>query len=126
MNVDREIEKLRSAVDSFEQRYANAEERTAKVLAAAEANDVKRIGINCYNGWVYSGERFPFTARGSIFAKGRDDQGWPVAWRIAKQAGIGDGCGNTEQHQVSNPDALIDGIYELRNGVWARVSEGRA
>lgn len=114
------IDQLSRRVESLREEYERAKIMTAHVLAAAEANGVDRIGINTIDKTVHETGNFPFAARGSLFAKGRHENGWPVVWKVASDAGISGGAGNTDQHQIQSV-ALVDGIYELRDGEWRMV-----
>ena len=118
MNPEREIARIQSTLDDLSARVEQAKTFTAQVLAAAERVGATRVGLNTYDDTVYSYGEFAFSSSGSLFCKGSHENGRPLAWKVAEEAGISGGCGNGDQHQVRNARMLIDGIYELRDGVW--------
>lgn len=125
MNPERELESLERQLATLRARFEAAEDMTAQVLAVAQAHGVDRIGINRCDKTVHETGNWPFAENGNLFAKGRQN-GWPVVWQVAEDAGISAGCGNGDQHQISMSARLIDGIYELRDGRWLRVDEAQA
>ena len=119
MNFQTRIDRLQGQLDDLRSELSRAEDMTAKVLAAAEANGVDRIGIGKLDATVHETEKFPFGASGSIFCKGKGPDGWPLAWKVAEDAGVSAGCGNSGQHQVSG--VFVDGVYERTDGEWRLV-----
>ena len=42
----------------------------------------------------------------SLEGGGKDEDGWPLVWRVAEECGIAWGCGNPNSHQVS-PEKFV-------------------
>lgn len=123
--LERAIENVNNAVAELERTREVVEAaatKTAEVLAIAQSLGVRTVSIGVVTPLV-GNERWSFSASGSIFTprETRID-GWPAAWRIAEQAGIGSGAGNTGQHQIMH-DSTIDGVYRCINGQWERVKK---
>jgi len=128
MNAEQETAAaVREAEDAIRQlgetanRIAAAREKTEEVLQIASKYGVKTVGIGVRHASL-GNESFSFGPRGSIFTpvNARVD-GWPAAWRIAEEAGISYGAGNTGQHQIDNSQVL-DGLYRCVKGVWQKVA----
>lgn len=127
MDVSREIDihtqRLRSVIEDAERTLARIEaasEKTAEVLAIANEVGVKTVGIGRKHASLGNAD-YPFGASGSIFTpKSHRTNGWPSAWHIAEQAGIGAGAGNSGQHQIKT-DSCIDGVYRCVKGIWTRI-----
>lgn len=119
-SVIRDAEAAIESAKEFAAKIATARDNTLKVLAAAEATGVDLVGIGVKHAEL-GNEEWSFPVQGSIFTKrdARDANGWPVAWHIARAAGISEGAGNTGQHQIESGSA-IDGLYRLKDGVWYR------
>ena len=66
------------------------------------------------SGWGYEGSVFQFPSG----QKGKS--GWVAIWDAVEEAGISGGCGNTDQHSVSN-DNLIEGVFELKDKCWRKI-----
>lgn len=48
---------------------------------------------------------------------------WPAIWGAVEAMGISSGCGNSNQHQISQEGIakLVDGVYELKDGKWRMI-----
>lgn len=123
--LERAIENVNNAVAELERTRELVEAaatKTAEVLAIAEQLGVKTVSIGVKTPLV-GNDSFPFGGGSSLFTpKGSKVDGWPSAWRIAEQAGISTGCGNSGQHQIMH-DSTIDGVYRCINGQWERVKK---
>lgn len=133
MNIDFElkrIERLIADVESIRDRMKVAAENTANVLQVCSDLGVDLVGIGKRTDDLKDSRGHPFGSSGSIFADGRsveyyqvngvrkEREGWPIAWEIARKAGVGAGCGNSGQHQVRGE--FLDGVYRCKDGVWAK------
>ncbi|WP_181034737.1 hypothetical protein [Clavibacter michiganensis] len=111
---------LHAELTATRKHLARANEKTAELLQIAAEAGVTAVSIGKKHPRVEN-EGWPFGYSGNIFTPVGERVGsWPAAWHIAERAGIGGGSGNTGQHQTDNTD-LIDGVYELRAGQWARI-----
>jgi hypothetical protein len=115
-----QVERAQSELKQLAAHLTSAAAKTEELLAIASDVGVTAVSIGKKHPLV-GNEDWSFGAASSIFTR-KDDQhdGWPAAWHIAKEAGVSGGAGNTGQHQADTRD-LIDGVYECRGGVWARV-----
>jgi len=115
-----QVERAQSDLKALSVKLRRAAAKTEELLAIASEVGVTAVSIGKKHPLV-GNENWPFGASGSIFTP-REDQhdGWPAAWHIAKKAGVSGGAGNSGQHQADTSN-LIDGVYECRGGVWARV-----
>ena len=112
---------LEECIIDLEHKYKNNVEFTTKFLKCCEENGIKKVGIQVIADDLKGSKNFPFGAAGNVFADERLD-GWPAIWKVCEDMKISGGCGNSGQHQISsNASAkFIDGIYELKDGVWHR------
>ncbi|GAA1412070.1 hypothetical protein AUR04nite_00080 [Glutamicibacter uratoxydans] len=119
--IEHEAKDALDKLESIKADLVEAQTKTEKLLAIAESVGVTVISIGKKHPAIDSTGDFPFGASGSIFTP-LDDRhnGWPAAWHIAEKAGVSQGGGNSGQHQADT-SKLVDGVYELRNGNWARI-----
>lgn len=127
MNFEEKAQSLTSSVDSalvrleqLSSQMRHAKKKTEELLAIASEVGVTAVSIGKRHKSVGNGD-WGFGVTSSIFTHpdARHD-GWPAAWHIASKAGVSSGCGNGGQHQADTSN-LIDGVYECRGGVWARI-----
>ncbi|KQW07628.1 hypothetical protein ASC66_01115 [Leifsonia sp. Root4] len=127
MNIENEFEQLKTRTErvaneatALRKRIRAAQLKTESLLGIAQSLGVNVVSIGMIHEAV-ANEGWDYRGRGSIFThpNARVD-GWPAAWRIAEQAGVGYGAGNTGQHQA-DLSSLIDGVYECRGGRWMRI-----
>ncbi len=123
---------LSDEISSCRTSLAAAEEFTAKFLDSCGMAGLTKVSIAKRHKSIVETMGHPFGVTGSVFGigpkssgGGRDPSGWPAIWGVVDELGIGDGCGNSMQHQADT-SSLIDGVYHLKNGVWEKVdtSEG--
>lgn len=116
-----EAESLRRQLAALDKELAASVVKTEELLSIAAECGVTVVGIGKKHP-ALKNEDWPFGVGGSIFTPpvDRTPDGWPAAWHIARRAGISAGAGNTGQHQADT-SRLVDGVYELKGGVWARI-----
>lgn len=123
----RNSEEALKKVKHLQRKYKEAKVVTSELLQKCEEKGVTRVSIGKRSNRVPSSEGFPFNTSGSVFTftpKKNKTEGWPAIWGICDSLGVSGGCGNSEQRQLSNEgdEKLIDGLYELRNGVWIKTN----
>jgi hypothetical protein len=119
-SLARQVASAQSSLKTLELKMKSSAKKTEELLAIASEVGVTAVSIGKKHPLV-GNEDWPFGASGSIFTRKEDrHDGWPAAWHIARQAGVGGGAGNSGQHQADTSN-LIDGVYECRNGAWSRV-----
>ena len=79
------------------------------------------VSIGKRTDLIESAKGFPFGCGNSVFADGRDRDGWPTIWGVVEEMGISCGVGNTGQHQVTCDAKLIDGVYEFKDKKWRKI-----
>ncbi len=103
--------------------------QTEQFLAKCLELGLKRVCIGVANPIVPESMTFTFGPYNAVFglkrknAQTHDYNGWPAIWAVVNQLGIGGGCGNSNQHQVS-PVAMAQldlGAYVRQNGKWKRL-----
>jgi len=74
---------------------------------------------------------FPFGAEDSVFAypdrgekEPRNELDQPPIWDIVEEMGIGGGCGNSHQHDISRLGGIEEGAYYLKGGKWLKYKNG--
>lgn len=129
MDINYEIKKLKNKqneidgqIKSLEDRYIENTLFTNEFLECCRKNGIKKVGINTGDESLEGYRKHPFGKSGNVFAD-EDKDGWPAIWAVCEQMNISGGCGNGGQHQISSIASakLIDGIYELENGIWKRI-----
>ncbi len=134
MNIESQIQQLNDLVaraDAIRNSVKDAYERTVNVLDVCSKLGVNLVGIGKRTDEFKDSKGFPFGSTSSIFADGYETEyymvkgvrkerrgSWPIAWQIARKAGIAGGCGNSGQHQVNGQ--FIDGVYRCKDGVWSK------
>lgn len=128
MDFEREVESLGRSVEDITarqhklaERLAEARAFTARFLQACSDNGITVAGVGKKHPKL-GNEKWPFSPGRSVFCEkdARTNDGWPAIWSVVNQLGIGDGAGNTGQHQADT-SKLIDGVYECRDGQWLRI-----
>lgn len=111
---------LQREVETVSELLEKSTAKTQELLAIAASVGTTVVSIGKKHPLVEN-EDWPWSASGSIFTP-KDDRvnGTPAAWHIARRAGVEHCAGNTGQHQVKDAH-LIDGVYECRDGQWARI-----
>jgi len=128
MNFEARFSRLESALASVSNdlalartEYAKANDFTTKLLYECGEVGIKEVAIGVADKSVPESMEFVFGARGNIFAMGRDKSGWPSIWGCVDRAGIASSCGNSNQKQINDESQVVDGVYHLRDGKWAKV-----
>ena len=119
--LQKQIESLKAKADSIAEAYAEAEDFTLRFLKCCSKHHIKLVSIGKRTDLIESANGFPFGCGGSVFADGRDRDGWPTIWGVVNEMGISGGAGNTGQHQVSCDAKLIDGVYEFKDKKWRKI-----
>lgn len=105
-----------------------AEVATANFLSKCQEHGLECVAIGMRTRRIPVSISYPFSPDGVAFGEGvsrkPDEDGRlsrdPAIWHAAYDAGVASGCGNNGSQQVID-DLLIDGVYELRGGVWKKV-----
>ncbi len=120
-NFEDRLSQHEESLAKLRKEYEEARDFTAILLDKAKSMGIKALGINKTNKKTQDTPWSEMHSYG-IFAKERGS-GWPLVWRLAEEADIYAGCGNNQQAQIKyNKSAqLIDGIYELKKGVWVKT-----
>ena len=116
-----QIECLEAKANSLAEAYAEAEDFTLQFLKCCSKHNIKLVSIGKRTNLIESTKSYPFDSKGSVFADGRDRNGWPAIWGIVDEIGISGGAGNTGQHQVTCDAKLIDGVYEFKDKKWRKI-----
>lgn len=128
MDFVKELDKLKKhkndleeRINDLENKYKNNAEFTIEFLKCCEENGIKKVGIQKGANDLKGSIDFPFGNEYSVYADERLD-GWPAVWKVCDDMKISGGCGNSGQHQISSQAAakFINGVYELKDGVWHR------
>ena len=112
--LKKQIECLVAKANSLAEAYAEAEDFTLRFLKCCSKHNIKMVSIGKRTDLIESAKGFPFGCGNSVFADGRDRDGWPTIWGVVEEMGISGGAGNTGQHQVTCDAKLIDGVYEFK------------
>jgi len=121
LNIASGLHDLANNLESVKSDYATAKDFTMKLLDECRKVNIKAVAIGVSDKSVKSSVDFPFGARGSIFAMGKDKTGWPAIWGCVERAGIASGCGNSDQQQISDDSQVVDGLYKFKDGKWSKV-----
>ena len=119
--LQKQIECLKSNANSLALAYAEAEDFTLRFLKCCSKHHIKLVSIGKRTDIIESAKNFPFGCGNSVFADGRDRDGWPTIWGVVSEMGVSGGAGNTGQHQISCDAKLIDGVYELKGKKWRKI-----
>jgi len=114
--LERRKKELEKDVEELNNKFEIAKTKTEEFLNSCTEHGIKVVSIGTETDLIKSSKKFPFNHSGSIFAD-EEFNGWPAIWRVGEKTGVGDGCGNSGQHQ-SNNENLIEGVYALRDGKW--------
>ena len=124
-NFDYRIKQVEESVLKIRSEYEEARDFTAILLDKAKSMGIKALGINKTSKKTQDSPWSEMHGYG-IFAKekGDDDKGWSLVWRLAEEMEIYAGCGNNQQAQIKHDKSaqLVDGIYELKAGIWKKTS----
>jgi len=107
--------------------FNNAKDFTGKFLDKCAKEGITKISIGKKTKKVPITMRWPFCHEGSVFSftpeNNKTTNTWPAIWGVVDSFGIGGGCGNPSQKQLSldGKNKLIDGVYELRKGKWKKT-----
>lgn len=125
-NFDYRIKQVEESVLKIRSEYEEARDFTAILLDKAKSMGIKALGINKTSKKTQDSPWSEMHGLYGIFAKERGDggKGWPLVWRLAEEMEIYAGCGNNQQAQIKNDKSaqLVDGIYELKAGIWKKTS----
>ena len=119
--LQKQIECLEEKANSLAEAYAEAEDFTLRFLKCCSKHNIKMVSIGKRTDLIESTKVFPFGCGNSVFADGRDRDGWPSIWGVVNEMGISGGAGNTGQHQISCGAKLIDGVYEFKDKKWRKI-----
>ena len=119
--LKKQIECLVAKANSLAEAYAEAEDFTLRFLKCCSKHNIKLVSIGKRTDLIESAKGFPFGCGNSVFADGRDRDGWPTIWGVVEEMGISGGCGNSGQYQVSCDAKLIDGVYEFKDKKWRKI-----
>ena len=119
--LKKQIECLVAKANSLAEAYAEAEDFTLRFLKCCSKHNIKMVSIGKRTDLIESAKGFPFGCGNSVFADGRDRDGWPTIWVVVEEMGISGGAGNTGQHQVTCDAKLIDGVYEFKDKKWRKI-----
>lgn len=124
-NIVEKQEKLKAELDNVVAAYNEACDFTHSFLDCCAKHEIPVVAINVRTKKIESSVSFPFDPYGSVFASGTSERGFPKIWDVVSELHISGGAGNGAQHQIDYAASarLIDGVYELRNGVWHRLEE---
>lgn len=124
-NFDNRIEQVEESVKKLRLEYEQARDFTAILLDKAKSMGIKAVGINKTSSKTQDSPWSHMHGYG-IFAKerGHSGKGFPLVWELAKEMEIYAGCGNHQQAQITYDKSaqLVDGIYELKKGIWEKTS----
>ncbi|MDZ7905155.1 MAG: hypothetical protein U5N55_04830 [Cypionkella sp.] len=134
MNIEHEITRVKDLIvqaEAIKTRLQMAAKNTSNILQACSDLKVGLVGIGKRTDEFKDSKDYPFGPSGSVFADGREIEyyqvkgvrkqkkdTWPIAWAIARNAGVAAGCGNSGQHQVNGE--FLDGVYRCKDGVWSK------
>lgn len=90
---------------------------------------LKKVLIGMIHPIIPESNNWPLDPRCSVFGLKREGSsnhnhdGWPAIWRATEEAKIGDGCGNSNQYQISKAaqEVLERGAYQRINGKWKKI-----
>ena len=120
------LEQHEESLRKLRKEYEEARDFTAILLDKAKNMGIKALGINKTSKKTQDKPWQDMNGRGhGIFAKKLTNRnGWPVVWQLAEEADIYAGCGNYQQAQIKYEKSaqLVDGIYELKDGIWIKTS----
>ena len=119
--LKKQIECLVAKANSLAEAYAEAEDFTLRFLKCCSKHNIKMVSIGKRTDLIESAKGFPFGCGNSVFADGRDRDGWPTIWGVVEEMGISGGVGNNGQHQVTCDAKLIDGVYEFKDKKWRKI-----
>ena len=119
--LKKQIECLVAKANSLAEAYAEAEDFTLRFLKCCSKHNIKMVSIGKRTDLIESAKGFPFGCGNSVFADGRDRDGWPTIWGVVEEMGISGGVGNTGQHKVTCDAKLIDGVYEFKDKKWRKI-----
>lgn len=119
-NYFKQIEDAEVKLKTLQAELKDAKKQTTAFLKKCAEYDITKV----YIGVSPEEREWPFGGCGSVFTVGNakaPSGDWPAIWGVVEELGISGGAGNTDQHQVRNEN-LIEGVYEVKNGNWRRVS----
>lgn len=122
-----EIESAKKKIKDLESKYKAAKEFTKKLLVNCSRKGITKVAINKKSKKVPASVDWPFSyIHNDIFTfipKKNRIEGFPPIWEIVDKMGISGGCGNGDQHSLSEEgsERLIDGVYEVRKGKWKKI-----
>lgn len=119
--LQKQVECLEEKANSLAEAYAEAEDFTLRFLKCCSKHHINLVSIGKRTNIIESAKNFPFGCGNSVFADGRDRDGWPTIWGVVSEMGVSGGAGNTGQHQISCDAKLIDGVYELKDKKWRKI-----
>jgi hypothetical protein len=99
--------------------FDNAKKLTSKFLSNCKQHGIKKVSIGTRHESIPASMTFPFGVINSVFSVSKNNT---EIWDACRDAGVGGGCGNADQHQLNRiGQSMIDGVYHLKNGTWRRV-----
>lgn len=119
--IEGTLKRIQSEFDNLREKMDDAAEYTMEFLNECKKAGIKRVSIGMADEEIKSTKGWPFGCESSVFADGDDKNGWPKIWGVVESLGIGGGCGNSGQHQISGESyaRLVDGVYSYKDGKWS-------
>lgn len=121
--IENEIKVSIAKLDATKKELKDCIAFTGKFLGICKELGIKKVAICVSHPSVKSSVDFPFGPYSSAFADSPRKYDSPVIWEAVERAGISGGCGNSDQHQLSNIgiSKLVDGCYHYNGGKWKKV-----
>jgi hypothetical protein len=122
-NYTYEIKNIEDKLKEIKISLKSAEKFTQEFLNECGKEGITGVSVGVKSDRIEATKDFSFGCNNSVFQSpsgtiGKD--GWVAIWGVVERMGISGGCGNSDQHQVSN-DNLIQGVYELKGKNWRKV-----
>lgn len=122
-NFKKNIEDLESRLKEVKEALKLSTKCTQEFLNECGKLGIKVVSVGIRSEKVPATLDFPFGCGGSVFQHPRGLGGknaYVAIWEVVENLKIGGGCGNSDQHTVSN-DNLIEGVYELKGKTWRKL-----
>jgi hypothetical protein len=120
--LDRELLKISEQVTKLRDVLQDSSKLTQAFLNECKYSGIKRVCIRKSHKSIPYSESFPFGPSNSVFADEKDNDDYPIIWKVVNKFNISAGCGSNGQHQIKDSALLIDGTYHLKNGCWEKIN----
>jgi len=119
--IEGQMLRLKTQFNDLKNEFDESVEYTKVFLDECKKQGIKLVSIGRTDEEIKSTNGWPFDPARSIFADNRSKDDWPAIWKVSENLGIGGGCGNSGQHQISSEAyaRLVDGVYSYKNGKWS-------